>query len=193
MKKIVLASGSPRRQELLARYIKDFTVKESDIVEEVNPKDSPIVTSMGLAFEKARSVSKSLDYKALVIGSDTIVLLDNVVLGKPKNRDHAREMLKSLSGKHHQVITAIAIIDTEKNISIVDYEKTDIKFRELDDDLIDRYLATGEYVDKAGAYGIQGKASVMVEHIRGCHFNVVGLPLYKLDILLDSNFDKRLL
>src|SRR5690606_28176532 len=116
------------------------------------------------------------------IAADTIVYL-NGIMGKPKNIDEAFHMLKSLSGKTHSVFTGICIIDTETNKKVVDYEKTIVEFNELSDEFIEKYLQTGEYTDKAGAYGIQGYGELLVKRIEGCYNNVKGLPITKLNNL----------
>lgn len=193
MKNIILASASPRRYELLDKFGLKFEVVSSSIKEKVNKNEDPKIVAMSLAFEKANSISNIINSNSIIISADTIVVQGNRILEKPQSRNEARSMLKSLSGNEHEVITGISIVESELNIKIIDYEKTYVKFRKLNDDLIEKYLDTDEYKDKAGSYGIQGVGSILVEKINGCYFNVMGLPLYKLDILLRKNFDISLL
>lgn len=135
------------------------------------------------AHQKAREVlTKHRD--SLIIAADTIVVIDDQILGKPLNQDDAARMLRLLSGRTHQVYTGVAVA-CEETIR-TDWECTDVTFRKISEELIWRYIATGEPMDKAGAYAIQGKASVFVKGIRGCFFNVVGLPIYKLSRLLEK-------
>lgn len=177
MKKIILASASPRRKELLTLAGIDFTVQQADIEEKIAPDLKPFEVVKQLAFQKASAVAeKSKD--CIVIGSDTVVSLDNKILGKPKSENEAKEMLKLLSGKTHKVYTGVAIISDEKNVSF--YEETEVEFYELTDREIADYVATGEPMDKAGAYGIQGKGCVLIKRINGDYFNVVGLPVARL-------------
>lgn len=192
MDNIILASSSPRRKELLEKYNLKHSVKESKIVEKINEKDGPYELVMGLAFEKAYNISKQYE-DHIVIGADTIVVFEKNILGKPKNIDEAKRTLELLSGKEHRVITGIALINMEKNIKIVDYEETMVKFRQLDKELIKRYMATKEPFDKAGAYGIQGYGGLLVEGINGSYDNVIGLPVGKLNRLLEKHFDISIL
>ena len=142
---------------------------------------------MSLAFQKAYDISKLYPDK-IVIGADTIVVYDGQVLGKPKDNDDAFRILKLLNGNEHNVITGISLIQNSSNIKIVDYESTLVKFRFLSDKEINNYIETFEPMDKAGAYGIQGQGALLVEKINGCYLNVVGLPLVKLDFLLNKFF-----
>jgi septum formation protein len=136
-----------------------------------------------LALTKAREVARGVK-EGLVIGADTIVVLEGKVLGKPKSREEAKIMLRGLSGKTHEVLTGLAVVDASSGKTTVDFVKTKVKFRELSQGEIDAYVATGEPLDKAGAYAIQEKAGLFVERINGCYFNVVGLPLAKLAEIL---------
>lgn len=188
--KIVLASSSPRRSQLLNQIGLNFEVIEPDIDETngINLEASQMVKF--LAYQKAhfvaKNISKSLqkDEKCLVIGADTIVKKDKI-LGKPKNSEEAFEMLKHIQGSWHKVLTGIAVIDAATMKGICDFEVTDVKMKEVTDStIIKAYIDTKEPLDKAGAYGIQGIGSIFVEKINGCYFNVVGLPLAKLDTLL---------
>lgn len=194
MNKIVLASSSPRRKELLDKYKIDYKIISSHIEETIHLGESPEQIAMALAYEKALDVANnSSDGNEIIIAADTLVCFDNIILGKPKNYAEAFNMLKSLSGRSHYVITGIAIIKANSNLKVVDYEKTIVTFRHLTDKKIENYLNTNEYIDKAGAYAIQGKGEILVESIVGCYSNVVGLPITKLDMLLEENFNISLL
>ncbi len=192
MKSIILASKSPRRIEMLKRYVNDIIIYSPDIEEKVNSFDFPQTTVMKVAFEKALKVYSGCRDKGLIIAADTIVYLDKI-MGKPKNEDEVYEMLGFLSGKTHYVFTGICIIDTETSKKIVDYEKTEVVFNAYTRDFVKRYLRTNEYFDKAGAYGIQGYGELLVKEIHGCYNNVKGLPLTKLNTLLTKHFSHNLL
>ena len=193
METIVLASSSPRRKELLNKYNIEPIIVKSSIEERIFDHETTEQIAMALAFEKAHQVSKQFNQGEIIIGADTIVACECKILGKPKDEEEGRAMLKFLSDKEHEVVTGIGIIKSNSNIKIIDYEKTIVKFRKLDSMIIEKYIKTEEYIDKAGAYAIQGVGGVLVEKINGCYFNVVGLSLYKLDILLERYFDIRLL
>ena len=192
MKKIVLASASPRRKEILEKFGLDFKIITSEVDEEFDKDDEPLEVAQSLALKKCLDVSKKCNEGDIVIAADTIVYYDSI-LGKPIDREDAFNMLKSLSGKIHKVITGFAILEVGSEKRIVDYEMTKVKFRNLSDEKIERYLNTQEYVDKAGAYGIQGYGEILVEAINGSYSNVVGLPTYKLDKYLENSFDLKLL
>lgn len=192
MKKIVLASSSPRRREILEKYNVDFQIFKSHISEKISFNDEPFQVVMSLAFQKAEDISNGLDFDAIVLAADTIVYLDKVI-GKPKDELDAYRILESLSGKEHSVITGIAIIDTSLGKKVVDYEITKVKFRELQPEKINRYLSTEEFKDKAGAYGIQGYGEILVDWIEGSYSNVVGLPIVKVDKLLERHFNTKIL
>jgi len=193
MNTIVLASASPRRRELLQKYNIDPIIVKSTIEEKIFANEKPEVIAMALAFEKVNSVMENFNDDEIIIGADTLVCYDGKILGKPKSEEDAINMLKLLGGKKHEVITGLCIVKSGTNIKIIDYEKTYVKFRDLDKKIIKKYIDTKEYMDKAGAYGIQGIGGILVEKIEGSYFNVVGLPLYRLDILLDRHFGIRLL
>lgn len=193
MSRIILASSSPRREELLNKYNVNPMIFGAQIEERQFEGELPEQIAMGLAFEKACWVSKHFDNDEVIIGADTIVVLDNKVLGKPKDKNDAFNMLKSLSGKEHRVITGICIIKANTNMKIIDYEATLVRFRHLSDDKIIRYIQTKEPMDKAGAYGIQGYGMILVDKIDGCYSNVVGLPMGKLDYLLNKFFNIKIL
>ncbi|KNF09463.1 Maf-like protein [Gottschalkia purinilytica] len=192
MKSIVLASGSPRRKELLRKFNLEFNIIPSDIKEYINDDEGPIETAMSLALQKVLDVSNKQDENKIILALDTIVYKDSI-LGKPKDRDDAFNMLNSLNGKEHYVITGIAIVNKTNNVKLVDYESTKVKFRELSTDKIERYLDTEEYKDKAGAYGIQGYGEILVEWIKGSYSNVVGLPISKIDNILEKFYNIKLL
>ncbi|PKM77430.1 MAG: septum formation inhibitor Maf [Firmicutes bacterium HGW-Firmicutes-15] len=183
MKKIILASSSPRRQLLLQQIGLDFTVCPANIEENLSAPALPMELAQAIAFQKAQEVSRQLD-GGIVIAADTIVVWKGMIMGKPENRDEAFMMLSRLSGQRHQVITGICIIDVENEVNDIDGEITDVVFSSLSSDEINCYLDSGEWVDKAGAYAIQGQGALLVDRIEGCYFNVVGLPLNRLKLML---------
>lgn len=175
--KVILASASPRRIELLRNINLDFEVIPSKFEEE-EKFDNPVEMVLKFAYNKALDVKKTLkEEDALIIAADTIVYKDGKILGKPKNEEDAISMLKFLSNSVHQVYTGIAIF--YKDNYIVDYEVTDVYFKELSDEEIKGYIKTKEPMDKAGSYAIQGIGSLFINKIDGCYFNVVGLPINK--------------
>ncbi|MDF2635965.1 MAG: Septum formation protein Maf [Pelosinus sp.] len=179
---IVLASASPRRRDLLAQVGCDFVVMTSTIIED-NAQDLPPHELAVLhAKEKALDVFSKVQIHDVVIGADTIVVLDGQVYGKPVDENDARYMLTTLSGKEHQVITGIAVVTVDKIWT--DSVVTNVKIGDIKAEEIESYLTTGEPMDKAGAYAIQGVGALFVESISGCYANVVGLPLNKLSDLL---------
>jgi len=179
--RVVLASSSPRRHDLLDLIGIRHEVIPADVDESVQGRESPAKHAERLAREKAGVVA-GRDPKAVAIGADTIVLIDKKILGKPANSVDAGSMLRLLSGRVHTVVTAVAVARGKKIASAV--EKVSVTFRELSDDEIDAYIATGEPMDKAGAYGIQGYGATIVERIEGDYFAVMGLPLVRLVSLL---------
>ena len=191
MKKFVLASKSPRRRELLENIKLDFEIMESSTDESVVDKTlSPELYVRELALLKAVDVAKKYACEDVyVIGSDTVVAIDNEILGKPSDNDDAKNMLKRLSGREHYVYTGVCVVHTSDMEACAAYEKTIVKFRKLTDDEIDKYLSKDSVLDKAGAYGIQGVAGIFVEEIHGDYFNIVGLPVHKLSILLKNEFN----
>lgn len=193
MNTIILASSSPRREELLLKYNLNPIIVKFSIEEKISPDETVEQIAMALAFEKANQVAKEYGNGEIVIGADTIVACEGKILGKPRDKKEATDMLKLLSNREHEVVTGISIIKSNSNIKVMDYERTIVKFRKLTDDKIRNYVNTGECLDKAGSYGIQGIGGILVEKINGCYFNVVGLPLYKLDILLEKYFNINLL
>lgn len=192
MKNIILASASPRRKDIFEKFGVKFQIIPSTIDEQYDIFDDPIEVATKLALDKCIDVANKAGKEDMVIAADTIVYY-NSILGKPKDREDAFNTIKALSGNTHKVITGLAIIDKKNNKRIVDYEVTKVEFRDLDDNKIKRYLDTEEYVDKAGAYGIQGYGEILVESIEGSFSNVVGLPITKLDKLLEENFEMKIL
>jgi len=182
-KKLILASASPRRKQLLSQLGLDFTVEPSSGDENIRANLPPEVTAVTLAEAKAVNVACRHN-DGLVLGADTIVVIDGRILGKPRDAGHASQMLSWLSGKWHSVYTGLALIDAETGKLIEDFEESRVKFKNLSEREIKSYINTGEPLDKAGAYGIQGKGSLLVEKIEGCYYNIVGLPLFKLNTLL---------
>lgn len=176
-KKIILASKSPRRKELLSEMGITFDIYSKEIEEHLDPDVEPAHAVEKLAEEKAQAVfDECLD--AIVIGADTVVCVDHEILGKPKDREDARRMLEKLSGSTHQVIGGVALLSKEKRIvfSCV----TTVHFYELSEEQILAYIDSNEPMDKAGAYGIQGLGKQFVEGIEGDYFNVVGLPVSRV-------------
>jgi nucleoside triphosphate pyrophosphatase len=173
---IVLASASPRRAELLASAGIAFKVVPGDLDETPLPGEDPVAHVLRLAEGKAREVASRADGR-FFIGADTIVLCDREIMGKPRDAEDAKRMLRKLSGRTHQVITGYAVIDRKTDRSISETVSTDVVFKKLADEEIDAYVSTGCPMDKAGAYAIQGGAAYMVERIDGSYTNVVGLPL----------------
>lgn len=171
--KLVLASKSPRRSEILKNAGIDFTVRVADADETIPEGTPPEEVVVFLAARKAMAVERAED--ETVLGADTVVVLDNKILGKPKDKNEAFNMIKSLSGRVHSVFTGVCIV--EKGRSITFAEETEVEFLPLTDDEINAYIDTSEPYDKAGAYGIQGIASKFVRRINGDYFNVVGLPI----------------
>lgn len=184
--KIILASSSPRRQELLRQIGLAFTVREADFSEKEESFSGVGDMAVFNACGKASAVNA--DDGDFVIAADTVVSLDGVVMGKPKDEEDARRMLALLSGKVHEVYTGVCVRHNGENHQAV--EMTKVKMRKLPEKDIRAYVATKEPLDKAGAYGIQGKGALLVEWINGCYYNVVGLPLVCLMGLLEkAGFD----
>ena len=189
MRNLVLASASPRRSELLAQAGFSFKVHPAHIPEDPLPGEDPIAYVIRLAREKAETVFAQLSSQRSaappqVLGADTTVTLDNHILGKPEDAADAARMLRLLSGRTHRVITGVAVV-SEKSTEVA-AEVTGVQFLTLSDEEIAAYIATGEPMDKAGAYAIQGRAARWIPRIEGCYFNVVGLPLALVSTLLES-------
>ena len=184
MQSIILASASPRRAEILNQLGLDFELIPSEVSETIpNQSAFPNDLVTKLAWRKASNVAGKIE-RGLVIGADTLVVLGETIFGKPSDSDEAVKMLSILNGKTHSVYTGIAMIQVPSGQTEVGYSKTKVKFKTFSLEEIRFYVATGEPLDKAGAYGIQGKGGVLVEAIEGCYFNVVGLPLSKLADML---------
>lgn len=177
---IVLASASPRRSELLSQVGIEFEVIPSNIPEEPLDGETPSEHVIRLAFQKASEVAGRVGPGKWVIGSDTVVIIDDEILGKPEDEVDARRMLKKLSGREHTVITGYSIINSSGKKDIKKSVATTVKFKTLTDGEIRGYVDSGESMDKAGAYAIQGLGSFMVEGIVGSYSNVVGLPVCQI-------------
>jgi len=175
--RFILASASPRRRELLRNAGFDFDVQPSQVVEEIKPGESPEEFARRAAREKAMQVAASSPAGSLVLGADTVVVIDGETLGKPSNREDATRMLQFLSGRTHQVHTGVCLVRAPGQIEALEHATTLVTFRELDEEEIRRYVESGEPMDKAGAYAVQGLASKFVTRILGCYSNVVGLPV----------------
>lgn len=178
-RKIILASKSPRRKQLLEQIGLVFEVRESEYEEDMDAAGNPYDLAKFLALKKAEDVARHyLD--AIVIGSDTFVIFEGRFIGKPKDSEDAKKTLRMLSGKEHEIVTGFAIIDTKENVIINDFGEARVRFRELDDFEIDEYVKTGEPLSMAGSYGLLNKAAVLIENIDGDFYSVIGLPLNKL-------------
>lgn len=184
-KTYVLASASPRRKKLLRTIVKNFKVVPSRIDESRIKAKTPIAFAVKAAIAKAEDVALK-HRRALVIGADTIVVLGKKILGKPKNKKNAVKMLKRLAGRTHQVITGLAVTDSETFQTRADFEVTRVKMKKVSNQAILDYVASGRPLDKAGSYGIQEIEAVFVDRIKGGYNNVVGLPVKKLKQLLKS-------
>jgi len=183
VKAIILASNSPRRRDLLHQIGIDFTIDPSDVDESALPDEPPEEYAVRVALEKAQ-VAASRARAGIVIAADTIVVLENEILGKPADARDAERMLTMLSGKAHRVITGLAVMDAATGKALTRASVTRVWFRGLSSREIASYAATGEPLDKAGAYGIQERGALLVDRIDGCYTNVVGLPLSLLGDLL---------
>jgi len=186
-RRIILASSSPRRQELLQSLKLPLLIHPSNADETVDEKLSRAEVVEALALRKASAVKDQLGAgsdQGIVVGSDTIVVLDSQILGKPADRHDAFRMLRALQGRTHEVYTGVACIDLLTGAQRVKHRTTRVHMKPLDDAQIERYIATGEPMDKAGSYAIQGMGATIVDFIEGDYFNVVGLPLSLLSDML---------
>ncbi|MCD8355155.1 MAG: Maf family protein [Clostridia bacterium] len=181
---VILASQSPRRQELLARITAEFEVHPADVDESLLPGCTPKQNVQQLAQRKARAVFEQAEANALVIAADTIVVCDDTILGKPEDEAHAAQMLHMLSGRTHQVMTAVCVKTAETELAEVSV--TDVTFRTLRDEERKAYVSSGEPMDKAGAYGIQGQGGLFVSGIHGDYYGVMGLPICMLYEMLQQ-------
>jgi septum formation protein len=178
---VVLASSSPRRRELLNLIGIDHEVRPANLDESMRPREAPRRHAERLARDKASAVAMR-DPDLITIAADTIVVINRKVLGKPVDREDAARMLAMLNGREHTVITAVAVSRGKKLRSAI--EEVKVKFRRLREEEIEAYIATGEPMDKAGAYGIQGFGATIVERVEGDYFAVMGLPLVRLISLM---------
>lgn len=191
--KVILASKSPRRVEILEKIVKEFEVVESNFDENTIDFKGDIEKYVkDLSRNKAIEVSKRLNEPSIVIAADTVVFQNGKVLEKPKNEEDAFSMLSSLSGNTHKVYSGICLINTYDDTVVTDCDCTEVRFSELNPRQIRNYINSGEPMDKAGAYGIQGLGGAFVEGIKGCYYNVMGLPLNKLYKALE-NYDITIL
>jgi septum formation protein len=175
-KKIILASTSPRRCGLAQQMGLEFEIIPSDYEEDMTMDLGPEDLAMTLAYGKAQDVALKQS-EGIVLGIDTFISFNGKKLGKPKTEEKARELLKSFSGKELQVYSGVALINCETKEEIKDCEISEVKFRELSDEEIEKYIKTGEPLDKAGAFAIQGLGSIFIEKINGCYTNIVGFPI----------------
>lgn len=180
---LYLASGSPRRQELLRQLGVTFAVRVADVEEAPGADETASEFVKRLALEKAQVIWQGLtgQVRCPVLGADTVVVIDNRILGKPRNREHGLEMLQMLSGRTHQVLTGVALVAQQSSVCV---NVSEIRFRRLDDDEMQYYWDTGEPADKAGGYAIQGFAAAFIEELHGSYSGVMGLPLYETATLL---------
>ena len=174
MKHIILASASPRRKEILELADLEFDVMPSD-AQEITTKTAPNEVDMELASLKAKDIYKKSEKQSMIVGADTVVAYQGQILGKPTDEADAKRMLTMLSGQTHEVYTGVCVIEDGKTKTF--YEETKVTFYEISDEQIDHYIKTGEPMDKAGSYGIQGKAAVFIKGIEGDYYNVVGFPI----------------
>jgi len=182
--RFILASGSPRRRELLQNARFEFEVVPSTVPEQGMPGETPEALVRRLAVAKASQVAASVPRGGLVLGADTVVVVEAEVLGKPADAEDAARMLRRLSGRSHRVLTGVCVVKAPDHIHGVVHASTEVWFRNLDEPEIRAYAASGEPMDKAGAYAIQGIASRFVTRIEGSYSNVVGLPVSLVDRLL---------
>lgn len=173
---LILASASPRRAELLRQVDISFTITRPDLEEKPDLQKDPQEIALALAEDKARFVAQKLE-RGIVLAADTLVVYQGQLMGKPEDNKDARRMLRLLSGSRHVVITGLVLLDAASGLILKDFSTTTVWMKMLSDQEIEDYVEGGEPLDKAGAYGIQGKAALFVDRIEGCYFNVVGLPL----------------
>lgn len=186
----ILASGSPRRRELLEMLgVPDLTIRPATGPERATPGAGPEQTVRELSLHKAQEVAQTCAPEDIIIAADTIVYLDGAILGKPKDHDDAVRMLTALSGREHIVYTGVAVLRGGELRQAA--EQTAVRFRALTPAEIERYIATGEPMDKAGAYGVQSLGALLVERIDGDFYNVMGLPVEKLGQCLTKHFGVR--
>ncbi|MFA6050378.1 MAG: Maf family protein [Candidatus Paceibacterota bacterium] len=179
MREIILASNSPRRKEIFAKTNLPFVTEDSGYEEDMSLAMPPIELAKYLSLGKAKA-SGERHPDAIVIAADTFVVFEGKLLGKPKSEDHAREMLRMLSGKENDVITGVAILDTKTGKTVSFHDTSKIFMKEMSEETIDAYIKTGDPMDKAGAYAVQEIGAVLIEKIEGDFFNVMGLPISRL-------------
>ena len=182
-RKIILASGSPRRKQLLEQIGLQFKIRESEYEEDMTALSDPYELCKFLALQKAKDVARHYE-DAIIIGADTFIVFEGEIIGKPKDEKDAEKTLRRLSGKENEAVTGFAIIDTKNNTAINDFGKGIVKFKELTDVEISEYIATGEPLKMAGAYGFMNRAAVLIEEVKGDFYSVIGLPLNKIYIEL---------
>lgn len=183
--RLVLASASPRRRELLRSRGIDFVVIASDIPETAQPNELPATFVQRMAREKAHAVAAGLETRAWVLGADTVVVVDDDILGKPRDAGDACDMLRRLSGRGHEVMTGVALIAPDRSTHSSFHVVTRVDMKRLSSADIARYVESGEPMDKAGAYAIQGGAAPFIARVAGSYSNVVGLPLDEVCALLE--------
>lgn len=196
MSDVILASASPRRKELLTNMGINFSVVVSDADESVADSNVPPgIYVQQLSLLKAASTAEKVikNKNALIISADTVVVNNNKILGKPKNEQEAFDMLSALSGKTHQVYTGFCVLRAKDAYTVCKHVCTDVTFKKLSAEQISSYIQSGEPMDKAGAYGIQGLGAMLVEKINGDYFNVVGLPVSALADILETEFEFKLI
>ena len=193
-RQLILASASPRRRELLEKLDIRFEIRPAFVDESPLPGEDASTYPLRTAVKKAMAVAEHLgkEEEALVVAADTVVVIDDDILGKPADVEEAKAMLSRLAGREHIVITGLGLVDTRSGRTLSAAEQTIVYFNAFSEAQIDAYVATGEPLDKAGAYGIQGKGSLLVRKIDGDFYNVMGLPLSRLDRLL-AKLDLNLL
>ena len=179
---LILASQSPRRQELMGQIGLNFTVRVADIDEAMDPRDEPAAAVQKVSAKKAAAIAASAGAGDVIVAADTIVVIDGEILGKPHSPEEAKAMLRRLGGHTHRVMTGVTVVCGDRCETGV--EITEVTFRPLSQGEIDAYVATGDPMDKAGSYGVQGLAASFVEGLRGDYFNVMGLPLCRLTGML---------
>ena len=190
--KIILASKSPRRREILDTMGVSFEIDVADVDESVDLSLSPVEAVCEISSRKAKAVcERHKNEDCIVISADTVVVIDGKIIGKPRDEEDAFNIIKSLSARTHEVYTGFTVCG--KGTSKTDYEVTKVHFKELCDDDIRRYIATGEPMDKAGAYGIQQKGNLFVDYIHGDYYNVVGFPISKICVTIRELFGINLL
>lgn len=193
--KFILASGSPRRKEILENISLEFEIMADESDELIIEGEKPYDTVKRLAMQKAKNIASRVEAEenTIVIGADTVVSIDEKILGKPKDEREAKDMLLTLSGRINTVYTGLAVLETQSGKAVSEFVSTGVKFRSLSEKEIENYIKSGEPMDKAGAYGIQKIGGLFVESINGDYFNVVGLPLCRLGEILSEEFGINLI